>query len=349
MIFSPSLSHCTAAPAMKTLPSSAYVRAPPRSHATVVRSRFREATARRRCSGAGSSPCRRCSSRGPGGRRPARRAPPAGRRRGPRSGTSAPSRRVVPTTPDDGTMRGRTSRGTSRSREELVVPGARVDVVEERPARVRGVGHVHGAARELPDEPRSRPSRTRARRARPARARRARGRGATSASSRRSRRRGRGRSSRRTSASWPAARSASQIGAVLRSCQTIAFASGRPVARSQRSGRLALVRDADRRDVAAREARLRERLVHHARLRRPDLGRVVLDPAGLREDLPELLLRRRDDASRVVEDERARAGRALVEGEDERHVRPILPQGGASRQRGRSVRGSFVTLSMTEA
>ena len=40
---------------------------------------------------------------------------------------------------------------------------------------------------------------------------------------------------RRNVGAWPAARSASQAPAVRRSCQTIACASGRPVARSQRT------------------------------------------------------------------------------------------------------------------
>src|SRR5262249_6132161 len=41
----------------------------------------------------------------------------------------------------------------AEEREELVVPVASVDVVEERAARVGGVGRVDGAAREVPDEP----------------------------------------------------------------------------------------------------------------------------------------------------------------------------------------------------
>ncbi len=81
--------------------------------------------------------------------------------------------------------------------------------------------------------------------------------------------------------------------------------------------RLALVGDADGRDVARADAGLGERFVHDARLRRPDLAGVVLDPARLREDLPELLLRDRAHGAGMVEDERARAGRALVECEDE--------------------------------
>ena len=60
----------------------------------------------------------------------------------------------------------------------------------------------------------------------------------------------------RKAASWPACRSASHRDAVRRSCQTMALATGRPVARSQSTRRLALVGDADgrRRRRAARPA-----------------------------------------------------------------------------------------------
>ena len=92
--------------------------------------------------------------------------------------------------------------------------------------------------------------------------------------------------------------------------------AGRPV---PQHGRLALIGDADRGDLARVDAGLRKRLVQDARLRRPDLHRVVLDPARLREDLPELLLRDRVNPAGVVEQQCARAGRALVEGEYEGH------------------------------
>ena len=42
-------------------------------------------------------------------------------------------------------------------------------------------------------------------------------------------------------------------------------------------------------------------------LRLPDLARIVLDPAGLRKDLPELGLRGGDDRARRIEDDGARA------------------------------------------
>src|SRR5664280_1925213 len=75
------------------------------------------------------------------------------------------------------------------------------------------------------------------------------------------------------------------------------------------------------RDVAAGDARHRQRLVHGARLCRPDIRRIVLDPAGLGIDLLELLLGHAGHGAAAVEDERARAGRTLVEGEDARHGR----------------------------
>ena len=52
------------------------------------------------------------------------------------------------------------------------------------------------------------------------------------------------------------------------------------------------------------------------RLRFPDLQRVVLHPAGLGKDLSELLLRRGADGARMIENDGARTGRALVQGED---------------------------------
>ena len=72
----------------------------------------------------------------------------------------------------------------------------------------------------------------------------------------------------------------------------------------------------------ARTAGLGERFVHDARLRRPDFRRVVLDPSGLRKDLPELALRGCRDRAGAIEQERAGARRALVEGQDVGHADP---------------------------
>src|SRR5690606_8282264 len=79
--------------------------------------------------------------------------------------------------------------------------------------------------------------------------------------------------------------------------------------------RLALVRDADRGHVGGGRARLGQRLARRAQLAVPDLRGIVLDPAGLREVLRELVLRDRGDPAVALEEQRARGGRALVEGE----------------------------------
>src|SRR5258706_464304 len=56
-------------------------------------------------------------------------------------------------------------------------------------------------------------------------------------------------------------------------------------------------------------------------LRAPDFIRVVLHPAGLRVVLLEFALRRGDRLAGFVEDDGARTGGALVEGEDMTHVK----------------------------
>ena len=82
-------------------------------------------------------------------------------------------------------------------------------------------------------------------------------------------------------------------------------------------GRFALVRDADRHDVIGRRARTGKHLGDGRSLRGPDFLGVVLDPAGAREVLRELALRRRDDVAVVVEQDRSGTCRALVQGEHE--------------------------------
>ena len=83
---------------------------------------------------------------------------------------------------------------------------------------------------------------------------------------------------------------------------------------------LALVGDADGGDVAPRQTGVRDRLGGDADLRRPDLVGVVFDPARLREDLPELLLRDGFDLPCVIEHDRALTGGALVERKHVFHV-----------------------------
>ena len=69
--------------------------------------------------------------------------------------------------------------------------------------------------------------------------------------------------------------------------------------------RFALVGNADGGNVAGAELRASERFDRDPDLRRPDLVRVVLDPAGARKDLPEFLLRDGGDVAAPVEVNRA--------------------------------------------
>ena len=203
--------------------------------------------------------------------------------------------------------------------EQLLVPLPPVDVVEQRARGVALIGHVRRAARELPDEPAVDRCRTRARPPRRARARRARCRAATRAWSRRNRRRAPGRSSRVMRGSRPRARSASQAAAVRRSCQTIALAIGSPGRAIPHHGGLALVGDADGGDVRRPGCRRAPWPPPPRRTGSPRSLRVVLDPARLRKDLAELLLRNRLDRPGIVEHDGARAGGALVQREDVSH------------------------------
>jgi hypothetical protein len=61
--------------------------------------------------------------------------------------------------------------------------------------------------------------------------------------------------------------------------------------------------------------RPRDRVLRRLQLRGPDRLGIVLDVAGPRKDLRELLLCRRDRPARSIEDDGAAGRRALVEGE----------------------------------
>jgi hypothetical protein len=82
-------------------------------------------------------------------------------------------------------------------------------------------------------------------------------------------------------------------------------------------GRLALVRDAEGGDVAARQPGAGEGAAGGAELGVPDLLGIVLDPAGLGKRLLELELLDAADPERAVEEQRPRGGRPLVECENE--------------------------------
>ena len=79
---------------------------------------------------------------------------------------------------------------------------------------------------------------------------------------------------------------------------------------------LPLVRDPDRVDVVAGDVGLGQGLADDLAGVVPDLHRVVLDPAGMGEDLLVLELARRDDGTRTIEDDRTRARRALIDGKN---------------------------------
>ena len=80
--------------------------------------------------------------------------------------------------------------------------------------------------------------------------------------------------------------------------------------------RLALVGDPDRADSTRRDARGGHGFGHHTAALLPDLQGVVLDPAGLRVVLLDLGVRAPEHLAFGSEDERGRAGGALVEGQD---------------------------------
>jgi hypothetical protein len=80
--------------------------------------------------------------------------------------------------------------------------------------------------------------------------------------------------------------------------------------------RLALVGDTDRGYVGGVTDRPDQCFGGDAALRGQDVARIVLHPAGLRVDLLEFTLCGADDFSGMVEDQRARAGGALIECEN---------------------------------
>ena len=187
---------------------------------------------------------------------------------------------------------------------------------------LRRVGHVHAAAGQLPDQPGVDRAERELARARPAPARRGRGPAASAslvpekyASSTspvraaNSAARARPRAARRRAA------------AVRRSCQTMAWCDrARPVARSQTivvSRWLVMPMAAMSR---AGDAGLGQRLGATPDCVAQISVGVVLDPARLRKDLAEFLLRHGAHGARLVEHDGARTGRALVQCKGVRHA-----------------------------
>ncbi len=81
-------------------------------------------------------------------------------------------------------------------------------------------------------------------------------------------------------------------------------------------GRFALVGDAYGGDVAGAQAGRGYGFLGDTELGRPDIARVVLDPAGLRKDLAEFALRLAAHPPIAVEDDGAAGRRALIESQD---------------------------------
>ena len=78
---------------------------------------------------------------------------------------------------------------------------------------------------------------------------------------------------------------------------------------------LALVGDAEGRDIAGVSPRPRNGCAHRCKRRRPDILGIMLDQAGRRIDLGKFLLRTRDRRQRDIEQDSPRRGRALVDRE----------------------------------
>ena len=90
-------------------------------------------------------------------------------------------------------------------------------------------------------------------------------------------------------------------------------------ARIPDGGGLALVGDADGREVARPQVGAAEGLDGHTDLGGPDFLGVVLDPAGLGEELGVLLLGDGPDGALLVEDDGPGAGGPFVKGQNVRH------------------------------
>ena len=114
--------------------------------------------------------------------------------------------------------------------------------------------------------------------------------------------------------------------------------AGRAVPKDRR---LTLVGDAERAELLRAQPGPGEGARHHGLHLGPDLGGVVLHPAGFGKDLPVLALVDGDDRPVLVEDDAAAGGGALVDRGDElvRHGYPWFRRPG--ERRCRETTGSF--------
>ena len=206
--------------------------------------------------------------------------------------------------------------GDAKEGEELLVPAALVDVVEHRATGVGGVGRVHQAAREHPDKPRVHRAKEQLARLRAlARAGDVLQNPGDLAG-------------REVRVGQKAGLGAHHLAHLLSPadpldhiCRAPALphdgvAHGRARRRIPDDGGLALVVDADGGHVGRGEPVARDELRAAAQLREENLLRVVLDPAGLRENLLEGALDDVDHAAGAVDQRRARRRGPLVQRND---------------------------------
>ncbi len=85
-------------------------------------------------------------------------------------------------------------------------------------------------------------------------------------------------------------------------------------------GGFPLIGDSDGGDVGRRQSGFAERFGRGVQLRGPNLRRIVFHPARLGKNLAKLLLCQGNDTPAVVEHHGARAGGALVQGQDVFHA-----------------------------
>jgi hypothetical protein len=80
--------------------------------------------------------------------------------------------------------------------------------------------------------------------------------------------------------------------------------------------RLTLIRNPDRSYVCSLQTRFPDRRLRCVQLSLPDLIRIMLDPAGLREILPKFLLRHRQNPTTLIKHDRSRTGRTLIQSQN---------------------------------
>ena len=197
----------------------------------------------------------------------------------------------------------------AEERQELIVPVERLEAEEHRARRVGRIGHMHARLRSASRSATNRPSRTRGRLAGGSCAR-----ASTRASPPRSRGPGGGRSAPGSARRATPGTARPYGGPARRSLAGPGVRSSAPRGRSSPAD----WRCRSRRARAAPIPASRERGLAGVEDALPDLLRVVLDPARLREVLGDLPVASADDLQLVGDDEAGRSGRALIDRQEHR-------------------------------